>query len=215
MSFSPISKGAGRLWEYELNRMLEELYGLGGGGATNLGYTAATRILTSDTGTDVTLPLADGDAGLMSAADKAKLDAISGTNTGDQTTIVGITGTKAEFDTAVSDGNIMYIGDAPTAHNHVWADLSDVTMTLANLLALDDGVSTALHFHDADRARANHTGTQLAATVSDLAATVQAYTLDLFADPVAPMNFAQQAITGFNIALGAPGAPVDGDIWRV
>lgn len=32
----------------------------------------------------------------------------SGTNTGDQTSIVGITGTMAEFDTAVSDGNIVY-----------------------------------------------------------------------------------------------------------
>ena len=40
----------------------------------------------------------------------------SGTNTGDQTSIVGITGTKAQFDTSVTDGNIMYIGDAPTAH---------------------------------------------------------------------------------------------------
>ncbi len=36
----------------------------------------------------------------------------SGTNTGDQTSIVGITGTKAEFNTAVSDGNILYVGDA-------------------------------------------------------------------------------------------------------
>ncbi len=36
----------------------------------------------------------------------------SGTNTGDQTSIVGITGTKAQFDTAVSDGNILYVGDA-------------------------------------------------------------------------------------------------------
>lgn len=35
----------------------------------------------------------------------------SGTNTGDQTSIVGISGTKAEFDTAVSDGNILYVGD--------------------------------------------------------------------------------------------------------
>jgi hypothetical protein len=35
----------------------------------------------------------------------------SGTNTGDQTSIVGITGTKAEFDTAVTDGNILYVGD--------------------------------------------------------------------------------------------------------
>jgi hypothetical protein len=50
-------------------------------------------------------------AGSMSAADKTKLDAISGTNTGDQTSIVGITGTKAQFDTAVSDGNIVYVGD--------------------------------------------------------------------------------------------------------
>ncbi len=35
----------------------------------------------------------------------------SGTNTGDQTSIVGISGTKAEFNTAVSDGNILYVGD--------------------------------------------------------------------------------------------------------
>ena len=50
-------------------------------------------------------------AGFMTAADKTKLDAISGTNTGDQTSIVGITGTKAQFDTAVTDGNILYVGD--------------------------------------------------------------------------------------------------------
>ncbi len=35
----------------------------------------------------------------------------SGTNTGDQTSIVGITGTKSQFDTAVTDGNILYVGD--------------------------------------------------------------------------------------------------------
>ena len=39
---------------------------------------------------------------------------VTGTNTGDQTSIVGITGTKAQFDTAVSDGNIMYDGDSIT-----------------------------------------------------------------------------------------------------
>lgn len=36
---------------------------------------------------------------------------LTGTNSGDQTTIVGITGTKAQFDTAVTDGNILYVGD--------------------------------------------------------------------------------------------------------
>lgn len=44
---------------------------------TNLGYTASTRVLTSDTGTDVTLPLATGtDPGLMASADKTKLDGL-------------------------------------------------------------------------------------------------------------------------------------------
>lgn len=49
----------------------------GGGGATNLGYTAATRVLTSSTGTGVTLPLVATDPGLMLAADKTKLDGIA------------------------------------------------------------------------------------------------------------------------------------------
>jgi hypothetical protein len=96
---------------------------------------------------------------------------LTGTNSGDQTSIVGITGTKAQFDTAVTDGNFMYIGDAPTAHTHLLAaGATDVTMTAANLNTLDDGANTTLHFHDADRARANHTGTQSAATITGLAA---------------------------------------------
>lgn len=36
---------------------------------------------------------------------------LSGTNTGDQASIVGITGTKAQFDTACTDGNFLYVGD--------------------------------------------------------------------------------------------------------
>jgi len=36
---------------------------------------------------------------------------LTGTNSGDQTSIVGITGTKAQFDTAVTDGNFLFVGD--------------------------------------------------------------------------------------------------------
>lgn len=62
----------------------------------------------------------------------------SGTNTGDQTSIVGITGTKAEFDTAVTDGNFMYIGDAPTSHTHLLAaGATDVTATATEVNLLD------------------------------------------------------------------------------
>ena len=100
---------------------------------------------------------------------------LTGTNSGDQTSIVGITGTKAQFDTAITDGNIQYVGDAPTAHTHLLAaGATDVTITATNLNILDDGVDTTLHFHAADRARAVHTGTQLASTISDFSTAVAA-----------------------------------------
>jgi hypothetical protein len=48
--------------------------------------------------------------------------------------------------------------------------------------------------------RTNHTGTQAAATISDLAATVKAYRLDEFAVPTAGVAMNSQKITG----LGTP-----------
>jgi len=50
----------------------------GGGGATNLTYTAGTRTIASDTGTDAVLPevVGAGDSGLMTGTDKTKLDGI-------------------------------------------------------------------------------------------------------------------------------------------
>ena len=48
------------------------------GGATNLGYDAATRVVSSDSGTDATLPLVDGtNAGLMAPANFTKLASIA------------------------------------------------------------------------------------------------------------------------------------------
>lgn len=44
---------------------------------------------------------------------------VTGTNTGDQTSIVGITGTKAQFDTACTDGNFLYSGDIISASTTV------------------------------------------------------------------------------------------------
>ena len=50
---------------------------------------------------------------------------LTGTNSGDQTSIVGITGTKAQFDTAVSDGNIVYVGDNATTASALAANGSN------------------------------------------------------------------------------------------
>lgn len=67
--------------------------GAGGGGATNLGYSASATngIVTNDTGTDATIPLGDGtNAGLLSPAQHAKLAGIgAGANV---TSVAGKTG---------------------------------------------------------------------------------------------------------------------------
>ena len=53
---------------YEGIALLQDI-SAGSGGATNLSYTAATRVIASDTGTDATLPLVtSGDAGLAPAS---------------------------------------------------------------------------------------------------------------------------------------------------
>ncbi len=44
------------------------------------------------------------------------------------------------------------------------------------------------------RARANHTGTQLASTISDLATTVQAYRIDQFAAPTSALSVGNQRV---------------------
>jgi len=94
------------------------------GGATNLGYTASPTngIVTSDTGTDATLTLADGtDAGLMTPANFTKLAGIAtGANVGvvPNGAITGATKTKITYD---SKGLVTSGSDATTA------DIADST----------------------------------------------------------------------------------------
>lgn len=81
--------------------------------------------------------------------------------------ITGTLSTQTDLQAALN-------GKAAASHAHVLADISDVSITAANLNALDDAANTALHFHDSDRARANHTGTQTASTISDFSAATDA-----------------------------------------
>ena len=109
---------------------------------TNLGYTQSSRVLTSSTGTDVTLPLAgasNNQDGMMSHEDKAKLNGIAtgaqvnvGTNLGiggsaNARTVTSSTGTDANLPLATtSNAGIMSTGDktkldgiATSANNYV------------------------------------------------------------------------------------------------
>jgi len=78
----------------------------------------------------------------------------SNTNTGDQTSIVGITGTKAQFDTAVTDGNITYDGDAPTAHKASHEDGGADEISIAGLAGTPADLST----HESDTTTHGTTG---------------------------------------------------------
>jgi len=104
----------------------------GGGTVTNVTGTAPIASSGGSTPSISIVPATGSVPGSMSAADKTKLDAFSGTNTGDQTSIVGITGTKAQFDTAVTDGNILYVGDVTTNATHTGDVTGATALTIAN-----------------------------------------------------------------------------------
>jgi len=82
------------------------------------------------------------DDNYVTDAEKTVIGNTSNTNTGDQTSVVGISGTKAEFDTAVSDGDITFVGDAPTAHllgSHTTDTLSNLNAIVTDATLIDTG----------------------------------------------------------------------------
>jgi hypothetical protein len=95
--------------------------------ATDLTYTASTRLLESSTGTDVTLPevVASGDSGLITGADKAKLDGITAgaepnvatdlTYTASTRLLASSTGTDATLPEVVASGDSGLITGADKA----------------------------------------------------------------------------------------------------
>jgi len=91
---------------------------------------------------------------------------LSGTNTGDQTSIVGITGTKAQFNTALSDGSFATGGGTATGTNT--GDQTTVTGNSGTTNALISATTTV----NVSSATAPTTGQVLTAT-SGTAATWQ------------------------------------------
>jgi hypothetical protein len=87
--------------------------------ATTIAANAVTLAKMADVATGTVFyrkTAATGDPEVQTLATLKTDLGLTGTNSGDQTTIVGITGTKAQFNTAASDGDFLFVGDAPTAH---------------------------------------------------------------------------------------------------
>lgn len=94
-------------------------------------------------------------------------------------------------------GQVYYdtaLGRLQTYNGSAWGFTSDNALNL-------NGQNAAFYL-----ARANHTGTQTAATISDLVTTVQAYRLDQFAVPTAAVSFNSQHITNLADPVSAQDA---------
>lgn len=133
--------------------LLDKVNAAGSGGATNLGASSsATAItVTSDTGTDATLQGATTSAaGILTAADKAKLDGIAaGAQTNAVTSVAGKTGAVVLGKTDVGLGNIDNVSDlnkpistatqtaldgkAALAHTHNASAIDSGTLDIARI----------------------------------------------------------------------------------
>jgi len=165
----------------------------GGGGATNLtqSTTATSVTVLSDTGTDATIGGAtDSVAGVMIAADKAKLDGIAAAATAnatdaalrDRTTHTGsqaiatVTGLQTALDGKQTAGS--YATGTGSASGVNTGDQTEITGNAGTATALSagadrtklDGIAAGATANAADATllnRASHTGTQPAATIGD------------------------------------------------
>ncbi len=99
------TNGQALVWSAVQNKWIPGTVGGGGGAVDSVNGQIGVVVLT-------TADIADSaNKRYVSDAQLVVIGNTSGANTGDQTSIVGITGTKAQFDTAVTDGNFLYVGD--------------------------------------------------------------------------------------------------------
>ena len=149
---------------------------LGSDGITNLNYTAGVSngVVTSDSGNDATIPLADGtNAGLISAAEKAVVGNQSGTNTGDNATNSQYSGLVSNVSTDLSEGTV-----SETAVNVNSSDGTNATLAQASTSRA--GVMSKAKF---DEVEANTSGvasnlSAIQSNDSDIATNVTAIALN-------------------------------------
>ncbi len=120
-----------------------------GDGALTIADDAVTYAKMQNVAADqVILGNIGGAAGIVSeltAAQVRTLINVEDGSTADQTSIVGITGTKANFNIALSDGDFIFVGDAPSAHTIL---SHDTTATGSELTSLaDNSMVDTLHRH--------------------------------------------------------------------
>jgi hypothetical protein len=169
--------------------------------------TVTNGVYTTDTGTVTSTMIANGtivnaDINSSAAIDATKISgtAITAADTGTVTSTMIANGTIVDADVNASAAiakTKLNLGGTITS-----ADLVDGTIVASDIA---DGTITAAKLVSDPYARANHTGSQAASTISDLATTVKAYRLDEFAAPTSAVSANSQKIT----SLGTPTSNAD------
>ena len=163
---------------------------------------AGTAVTQADTGTvtstmilDGTILNADINAAAAIAATKISGTAVTLADTGTVTSTMIANGTIVDADvsaTAAIAKTKLNLGGTITS-----ADLVDGTIVASDIA---DGTITAAKMVSDPYARANHTGTQTASTISNFDTQVRTSRLDQMAAPVGAVDVASQKIT----SLGTP-----------
>ena len=169
--------------------------------------TVTNGVYTTDTGTVTSTMIANGtivnaDINAAAAIDKTKISgtAITAGDTGTVTSTMILDGTIANADISASAA-ISY-SKLNLAGTITSADIVNGTIVAADIA---DGTITAAKLTADPFARANHTGTQLAATVSDFDTQVRTSRLDQMAAPTGSVSVNSQKITN----LATPTANTD------
>lgn len=106
-----------------------------GDGATTIVNNAVTLAKMADVASGTVFyrkTAATGDPEVQTLATLKTDLGLTGTNSGDQTTIVGITGTKSQFDTALTNGDFLYVGDVTSNATHTGDVTGSTALTIAN-----------------------------------------------------------------------------------
>ena len=177
----------------------------GSSGNTNLTYTASPTqgTVNSDTGTPAVIPLADAiNAGLITPAEKVKIatalqpgDVAQYTDEMAQDAVGAMVTDTSTVRLTYNDGaNSMYADLLPSSVN---ANHLTTTIPLSKFVndAGFEGVSGLTVRDNANRDRINHTGTQLASTISDFSTASRLATVeDTIVDGVLDKAPSQNAV---------------------
>jgi len=176
----------------------------GGGGSTNLAAVASPTnvVITSDTGTDATIPSADGtNAGLMLPAQVTKLagSATGATaNSSDAALLARGNHTGTQAISTIANLQASLDGKASTSHTHSIADVTGLQTAL-------DGKAASSHTHSisliGDATGSGNTGADITLTIGDSKIT----TAKIAAGAVTETQIADNAVTAAKIAAGAVG----------